>query len=65
MQSKFWRPVKKRSPQDNAFTTRPRFPRVAAKAVQLGNKPAGSYFTRYAGFVVLPDRLEADKGGRR
>ena len=67
MQSKFWRPVRKRRPEDHQFTTRPRFQRVAAKEVCIGNKPKGSYLTRFAGFVVLPDRLEANhsKGGRR
>ena len=58
MQSKFWRLHKSR---DQQFTAKPRFPRVAAKAVLIGNKPAGSYWTRYAGFVVLPDRLEGKR----
>lgn len=53
--SKFWRPVRKLNPADNAFRTGPRHDIVAAKSVQIGNKPAGAYFTRFAGFVILND----------
>lgn len=60
-QSHFWRPVKKKGSEDHQFRAGPRFPRVAAKPVGLGNKPIGSYFTKFAGFVILPQ----DVRGRR
>lgn len=62
MQSKFWRPVRKRRPEDHAFTARERFPRIVAKRVQLGNQPAGSYFTSVARkFVVLDVNVKGRK----